>query len=342
MKKIMSLLLVAVLALSMAACGTTEPTTAPTQEPTSAPTTAPTEEPTAAPTEEPTAAPTEEPTEEPTEAEKKLSMLMMTSGSGMSPDSIMIYDNDMGGLYVEYNIGGIRKIATMDLALLVGLEEAMMNSGMMDLAGTEEYGEGENAVSFYASYSDWSSVSVSYYGVEAPEAFTTAYNTLVAYVETLVADVPEYVPQIQIDTFNGEIDADLLSNLTDICNGSKLPNLDQMMLTNVPVDDNFGFATGLSSSEGITAGASCVNMMMTIPYSLVAVKTSNVDAVVADFEANLNWLKWVCVQPSNALIATNGEMVLCLMGTDEMFTNTVSAIENAGWTVVKTLSNPNM
>lgn len=338
MKKIMSLLLVAVLALSMAACGTTEPTTAPTQEPTSAPTEEPTQEPTTAPTEEPT----EEPTEAPTETEKKLSMLMLTSGSGVNPDSIMIYDNDMGGLYVEYNIGGVRKIATMDLSLMTGLEQAMLSSGMMDLAGTEEYGEGENAVSFYASYTDWSSVSVSYYGVEAPEAFTTAYNALVAYVETMVADVPEYVPQIQIDTFNGEIDADLLSNLTDICNGSKLPNLDQMMLTNVPVDDNFGFATGLTSSEGITAGASCVNMMMTIPYSLVAVKTSNVDAVAADFEANLDWLKWVCVQPSNALIATKGEMVLCLMGTDEMFTNTVSAIENGGWTVVKTLSNPNM
>ena len=63
MKKFVALLLVAVMALSLVACGGNEPTTAPTQAPTQAPTTAPT----AAPTTAPTAAPTEEPTAAPTE-----------------------------------------------------------------------------------------------------------------------------------------------------------------------------------------------------------------------------------------------------------------------------------
>lgn len=57
MKKFVALLLVAVMALSLVACGGNDPTTAPTQAPTQAPTTAPTNEPTTAPT----AAPTEPP-----------------------------------------------------------------------------------------------------------------------------------------------------------------------------------------------------------------------------------------------------------------------------------------
>ena len=339
MKKIMSLLLVAVLALSMAACGTTEPTTAPTQEPTSAPTTAPTEAPTTAPTEEPTAAPTEEPTEEPTEA-KKLSMLMMSAGEGMNMDTVSIYDDDMGGLYVSYSVNGVRKVATLDLSLLAGLEEAMMNSGMMDLAGTEEYGEGTNSVSFYASYTDWSSVSVSYYGVEAPEAFTTAYNTLIAYIETMIADVPLYVPQAAV---MGEVDESILPEMQAIVNNAGIMNIDMMAIQPIEMDEYFGMVAGLSSSEGITAAANCQSMMMGgAVYSLVIVKTENTATVAADFEANLDWNKWVCVRPSNAIIATKGDMVLCLMADASMYNGTVSAMQTAGWTTVNELTDPGM
>ena len=63
--------------------------------------------------------------------------------------------------------------------------------------------------------------------------------------------------------------------------------------------------------------------------------------ICEDFEANLDWTKWVCVAPTDAMIATKGDMVLCLMGADELFAITASGIEAAGWTVVSTASNPN-
>ena len=335
MKKFMSLLLVAVLALSMAACGNTEPTTAPTTEPTTAPTTEPTTAPTTAPTTEPTTEPSTEPV-----VEKKLSMVMLSNIDGTINDTIMIYDDEMGGLHVDYNVNGVRKVATLDLSLLAGLEAAVNVSGMMDLAGTEEYGEGTNSINFYASYTDWSSVSVSYFGVAAPEAFTTAYNALVAHIETLVADVEVYVPQA---TIMGEIDETILPEMQAVVNNAGISNIDMMAIQPIFIDESFTFAAGLSTSEGITAAANCQSMMMGgAVYSMVIVKAADTAAVAADFEANLDWGKWVCVRPSNAIIATKGELVLCLMADSSMYAGTVTAMQNAGWTTVNELTDPGM
>jgi hypothetical protein len=35
-------------------------------------------------------------------------------------------------------------------------------------------------------------------------------------------------------------------------------------------------------------------------------------------------------------------MVLCLMAADELFAQTQQGVETAGWTVTKTLENPDM
>ena len=40
------------------------------------------------------------------------------------------------------------------------------------------------------------------------------------------------------------------------------------------------------------------------------------------------------------MTATKGNMVLCLMATDDAFTGTAAGIEAAGWTTVTTLENP--
>ena len=333
MKKIMSLLLALVLVLSMAACGDTNPTDpAPTDPAPTDP--APTDP---APTDP---APTDPAPTDPAAA--AMSMVMLSSGEGMNMDTITIYDNDMGGLYVDFNVKGVRKVATLDLSLLAGLEAAVNDSGMMDLAGTEEMGEGTNSVSFYASYTDWSSVSVSYYGVEVPEAFTTAYNTLVAYIETMLADVPQYVPQAQV---MGDVEATILTETQTIVNNAQITNLDMMAIQALDISDPEGFAwtAGLSSAEGISAGAICQNMMMGGGvYTLVMVKAADTAAVAADFETSMDWLKNICVQASNAVIATKGELVLCLMASDVQYTNTLSAMQDAGWTTVKELTNPNM
>ena len=85
--------------------------------------------------------------------------------------------------------------------------------------------------------------------------------------------------------------------------------------------------------------------MMTTAYSLVIVTVedaSKAEAVAADFESTMDWRKWVCVAPSNALLAQKDNMVLCLMAADELFTQTQQGIETSGWTVTKTLENPDM
>ena len=80
-----------------------------------------------------------------------------------------------------------------------------------------------------------------------------------------------------------------------------------MAVMGIPTEDaeSFCFSAGLSTMNGVTAGVNCTSMMMGGDvYSLVIVKADDTAAVAADFEANLDWNKWVCVRPSNAIIAT--------------------------------------
>ena len=339
MKKIMSLLLVVVLALSMAACGTNNPNPSESTNSTTAPTTQPTTEATEPSTEPSTEAtePSTEDTEatEPSEA-AGLYMIMMTCGD----NAVTLYDDDMGGMYVDLTWGGVRKVTTLDASVLVELNTVLQSSGLVELNGASEYGEGEQANYLYASYTDWTSISADYYGVDAPEAFVTGFNAVASYLETLLADVEEYVP---VAAVFGEVNATLLAEMQAVVNNSGLPNLDALAITDIVLDEYFGYTAGLTSAEGVSAAAICQNQMMGgAVYQLVMVTVEDTAAVAADFEANIDWLKWVCVQPSNAIIATKDNMVLCLLADASMYGDTVSAMAAAGWTTVTELSNPNM
>ena len=108
-------------------------------------------------------------------------------------------------------------------------------------------------------------------------------------------------------------------------------------------EEFFGMTMGLSSDAGVAVGTSCTAMMMTTPYGIYMVTLedgADAQAIAADFEANLNWQKFVCVTPTNAVIAQKDNMVLCFMGSDELYTQTAAAIEAAGWKVVKELECP--
>ena len=86
-------------------------------------------------------------------------------------------------------------------------------------------------------------------------------------------------------------------------------------------------------------------MMMTTADSLVIVTledASKAEAVANDFENTMDWRKWVCVAPSHALLAQKDNMVLCLMAGSDLFLQTQSGVEAAGWNVTKTLENPDM
>ena len=60
-----------------------------------------------------------------------------------------------------------------------------------------------------------------------------------------------------------------------------------------------------------------------------------------DFAANVDWMKWVCVMPNNAMVAVKDDLVLCLVAEGQLYSLTAIGIEAAGWTVVETLENPN-
>jgi hypothetical protein len=86
-------------------------------------------------------------------------------------------------------------------------------------------------------------------------------------------------------------------------------------------------------------------MMMTTAFSLVVVTVedeANIGAVRADFEANMDWRKWVCVQPTGAVIAQKGNMVICVMTMDETYSQVKGAINASGWTEVATFENPDL
>ena len=252
---------------------------------------------------------------------------------------ISIYDDDMGGLYVEY-ANGIRKMTTMDLSMFQEIYNKLENSGLTALLGTSEYGDGMESASVSVIYSDWSTNSADYYGVTIPTEFITGFNNFAAYMEQLLADVEEYVPQAMVF---GEVDAPILPEMQEVMNNSGIMNLDSLAIQGIMTEDEyFGYSAGLSSAEGLTAAAVCAPMMNANPFQLVIVSLedeANAATVAADFEANLDFGKWVCVRPDTALIAVKGNLVLCLMAGGDVYTGTAAAVTAAGWTVINTVAD---
>ncbi len=332
MKKILSLLLVAVMALSMAACGSNEPTTEPTTKPTTTPTTEATTEPTTEATEPSTDG------SEPT-GEKEIYSVNFNLGA----QYISIMNNENGTVSVDMNTD-VRKKGDVDASILTDVMTALENSGILSLIGTEIYGEtGENWDNLYITYSDWTGEGVTFSCSEPTDEYKAGFAAYAAEIATLLADMPVYVPQVNVDTFNGEIDADLLVELQNVANNSNHPGLEYLTIMNIPMDEYFTYTANLSTAEGITAGAICQNQMMgSAVYTLTAVKAADTAAVAADFEANMNWNGWVCVRPHNGLIATKGDMVLCFMSDASLYEDTKTALVNAGWTIGNELTDPGM
>lgn len=323
-KKIICLLLAVVMTLSMAACGEKPVETNPGTE---APTTVPA-------TEAPATLP--DVTVENPVTYFSLSM----SQTAEEYNYMTAYPNEDGTAYVEYQAEE-KKAGNLDGAVLHILAEELAKTGLADLSGKDAYEEGEASCSMYIELADGTMLTVGFSGT-LPEEFVTGFNTMMDCFKTITASLPVYVPQAQV---MGEVDADLLAAIQEIVNNSGMDGLDTMAISGIAKDEYFAMTLGLSSDEGIAAGANCAAMMMTTPYVLNVVTledASKADAVCADFEANLGWRNWVCVAPSDALIATKDNMVLCLMGSDVLFRQTRTSIENAGWTIVNSLTNPDM
>ena len=134
----------------------------------------------------------------------------------------------------------------------------------------------------------------------------------------------------------------LLAELMAINTGSGIQNPDGFTISQVARDEYFAYTLGLSADAGIADAAQLAPMRMTTAFSLSVVKLeegADAEAVCADFAANVDWQKWVCVMPTNALVAVKDNMVLCLVAAGELYAMTASGIESTGWTVVETLVN---
>lgn len=229
-----------------------------------------------------------------------------------------VYINEDGTAYVEY-VGEEKKVANLDANVLHGITAAFNASGLPELNGQDIYGEGEANGSMYVQYSDETMVAVGYSG-QIPEAYRKGFETMETFFQTLTASLPVYVPQPVV---MGQVDEALLSAVMDILNNSGIEPLDGFTISQVARDEYFAFSLGLSKDEGIAGGVTCAPMMMTTAFSLVIVtleEGADADAVCEDFENTMNWRKWVCVAPSNAMIARKDNMVLCVMADGAMYT----------------------
>lgn len=330
-RKLLCTALAAVLMLVCAACGgDAEPTIAPAP---TAETTAPTLPPVLGDGEtSPTAEVIENPVENP------ITYFSMSLGEDYEHIRYLVAYEDFGQTYVEF-VGDEKKVGTFGASFLHRLTEQAALADLAALNGIAQYTAGDPLGSMYVTYADGTYLSADFSG-QLPEGFADAYALLEAWFAEQTADLPAYVPQPVI---TGEVDETLQGEMLAILQSSGIVELDMLMISEIPKDDYFLFTAGLSSGEPIVKAAQCTAMMMTTPYSFVIVSVreeSQVEAVRQDFLKCLDWNKWVCVTPSDALIARKGNLVLCLMGADAIYDLTVSGIENSGWTEIETYPNP--
>jgi predicted small lipoprotein YifL len=322
MKRLISLMLAALMVLSLAACGSNKPAE------TTTPTTTPVE------TTEPVTVPTYEAVENP------VTFFSLSLGENYENiRAITVFMNEDGTAYVEF-VSDVKKVGNMDANIFNGITEALNASGLAELNGQDVWGEGEANGSMYIELADGTMLAAGFNG-EIPEAYTTGYATMEAFFTELTAGLEVYVPQPLIQ---GEVNEQLLGEMNAILTGAGIPNLDGYIISEVAKDEYFSYTIGNEVVEGIVDAATCAPMMMTSAYSLAIVTVedgADVDGICAGFENGLDWMKWICVAPTDAMIAVKDNMILCLMAADDAYTMTVAGIEAAGWTVVNTYSNPN-
>lgn len=270
--------------------------------------------------------------------ENSVSYFSMSIGDSLEFRNLTAYDNEDGTAYVEY-VGEEKKVGNLDSSVLAGITVELGKTTLAALHEKSEYTDGDAYASMYIQYADGSYLMADF-GGSVPQEFTEGYDIMEAYFQGLTEEMSAYVPQPAI---MGDVNEELLAAILEILNASGVAALDGFSISDVPMDENFGYVTGLSSADGIVSAAACTPMMMTTAYSLVIVtaeEADSIDDICEDFASSMDWRKWVCVAPSNALIAQKGNMVLCLMGSDELFQQTAAAAEGAGWTNVQTLENP--
>lgn len=332
-KKITALLLALMMLLSFAACDSSESKDSDDKKDNNKPSQSVED-----PTPETTAPEVTEPDAEVLPLETLSMTMTQEDGSSVS---LIVYPNYDGTVHLDY-VGDTVKRADLDESVMALISEAFAKSGLSALADRyDEY----NAVcgSFAASTADGTYIGGEVYAETMdtlPAEFLTGYYVVDGCFLALMEDVPEYVPEPVII---GEIAEGDMAAIDAILDGMQIENIDAFAITGVVKDEFFATTMGLSSDAGIASGVQLVPMMMSQAYALNIVTLedgTDASAVAADFEANIDWMKWVCVSPDQAMIAVKGNQVLILLGQADLYTTSAAAIEAAGWTTTTTLTNP--
>lgn len=329
MKKLMAVFLALCMILALSACSTPDPTEPPTEPPTDPP---------ACEVPDPTE-PT--PTLPQVTVENPIAYFSMSySIDGEPAFHASAYDNDEGQAHVEYN-GQVRKIGTFDLSVLHGITAEMDKTALKELNGKDVYEEGTAEGSMYILLSDETMISASFSG-KIPQEFLDACDVMDAYFQLLTASLDVYVPQpVVMDGTDETIAGEILQ----IMNSTGIENLDSIYISDVPMDEFFGITVGLTQTEGVIKGVQSAPIMMATAFSFNVIQVSadaDVAAIYKDFADHLEWNKWVCVSATHAMIAQKGDLILCLMGSSDLYTKTAAAIESNGWTNIEIYENPDL
>ena len=343
MKKILCLLLAVLTLASFAACGSNNDPETTTAATTTAETTAATTT-EAATTEATTTATTTEATttvDTTVTVENPAIYFSMTIGDSDTGSyvSLTAMEMDPGSIRIEY-VGDVKKVGDFDPSVMHAITAALNETALWDLNNRSEYEEGSGFASMFIQFADDSMLMADFTGA-VPAEFFDGYEAMDIVFAALTAELDVYVPQPMV---MGEVNETGLTEMLAILNGTGIDALDTLTIADIPLDETFAYTAGLSGTEGILHGTTCAPMMLATAYSLVIVEAESadaIDAIRADFAANLDWAKWICVSATDAVIAQKGNLVVCLMSTDDWFTRTANGIENAGWEAIETIHNPN-
>lgn len=249
---------------------------------------------------------------------------------------ISFYTRD-GGFDLEHQ-GDVKKVASFEGESSAFLDAAFLRSALIEFNGQSIYeGEGAHA-SMYVQFKDNSYIAADFSGT-IPEGFVTGYQVLEAEIETFMQNVPVYVPKPII---TGLVDADALAEIEAIMKSANYEAPDSFYISDIPLDDFFELKTYLSSKDGIVNATELNPLRQPSAFSLIIVTVENeamIDTLHKDFASDIPWNKWVCVGASNAAIAKKGNMILCLLGTGNVYATTESALTAEGWTILETLKN---
>ena len=311
MKRILAAFLAAMMILSLAACGSTAPSSDATEDSSSSVT-----------------------VENPA--------ISFNAAYGESFDNVIsigIYDEE-GRYLLDYTDANGNQRGYVDAALLEQLTAVYLSNNLAELNETEEYGDGEASANISLDFADGSMFSCMYTG-EIPESVITAFN---AMNEVVVAAMESMEPYRAHVDFAEDVDADAKAALEAVFAHLDNVALDMTAGMTVPADDpNYLHTVGMEPSEQVANTTVVQNMMGTLAHTVSLLQLNegaDAAAIQKTLMDNADWRKWICVAPDMAVAAEKDNMVLFSMTLSDIGEDLVAGLEAEGWTVTATAANP--